>query len=120
MRRTAAVLLAIWFSASMAEQAAAHQCPLHDLAIVPATAMAHHGAAHAGGGSHSDDPSHDCRCLEPCDGACALALPGSRVRPAIATITATRRVDAPPALAPVLRPGVRLPFANGPPHALVA
>jgi len=120
MRRAGALLLALWLSVSLVERAVPVPCALHDGAAAPA-AMAHHGAhEHDAGGHDSHDGTHQCRCLEQCAAATAFALPGDPPRAPLASVVAdgaTHRASR--AIAPA-RVDTRLPFANGPPHALSA
>ncbi len=127
-QKSSAVLLALWLSATIAEQAAVHRCPLHDLALGGAPAvqktMAHHGAVHDGGGDDQEHgtngSSHHCRCLEQCAGASAFALPGSVARAPNDVPAGRARIARPHSLLTPARTDTRLPFANGPPPALAA
>jgi len=123
MRRVGALLLALWLSVSLVERAVPVRCALHDGVAAPT--MAHHGEqgdAAGGHGSHdsSHDSSHQCRCLEQCTASAAFALPGTAPRAPMEAIAARGAVRAAAASIAPVRTGTRLPFANGPPHALSA
>lgn len=118
-RRAGALLLALWLSVSLAEQAAADHCPVHDPLGAAMAAMAH-PAEHGADAHHREGGAHHCSCLERCCGASAMLVPtatrhAARSR-AIPAAPAARRADA----TPPARTGTRLPFANGPPHAHAA
>jgi hypothetical protein len=120
MRRAGALLLALWLSVSLVERAVPVPCALHDGAAAPAT-MAHHGAhEHDAGGHDSHDGTHQCRCLEQCAASAALALPGESPRAPIAPVATRDERRTPTTLVAPARTDSRLPFANGPPHALSA
>jgi hypothetical protein len=116
MRRASAVLMVLWMSASLGERAVMDHCPLHDPLAAAAFEMAHHDA-HAGHGGHRH---HQCCCLEQCAAASffALPLPITQVPEARTVITAPVPIVA--RAVPRSRADTRLPFANGPPHALAA
>jgi len=125
MRRAGAVALALWLSVSIAERIVPDHCAQHDPVGAAIDAMAHgmagaamdapHHGTGAPGAAH-----HHCTCLEEC---CAAAPALLARAGAAAFIPAAARTLAPAAGAlriPDARPDTRLPFANGPPHALAA
>jgi len=118
-RRVGALLIALWLFVSLVERAVPVRCALHDGVAAPA--MAHHGEhGDAAGGHGSHDGSHQCRCLEQCTASAAFALPGTAPRAPMEAIAARGAVRAASAGIAPARTDTRLPFANGPPHALGA
>ncbi|HUO52888.1 MAG TPA: hypothetical protein VMT93_10240, partial [Gemmatimonadaceae bacterium] len=106
---------ALWMSVSVAERTVPAHCPEHDPLAAAMATMAHHGP-----GGHAPGGGHHCTCLEDCCGAAAMLVPAAGVRhdvplPLLAAPPAVDRGEPAPA-----RSGTRLPFANGPPHALAA
>jgi hypothetical protein len=119
MRRAGALLIALWLSVSLVERAVPVRCVLHDGVAAPTTA--HHGEqGHTAGGHGSHDGSHQCRCLEQCAASAAFALPGNALRAPAAFIAERDEPLAGRTIVAPARTGTRLPFANGPPHALSA
>jgi len=116
MRRAGALSLALWMSVSLAERVAPAHCPEHDPFGAAMDAMAHHG-----GGSHGPAGArHPCCCLEECCAAAAMLTPAVVARQIESAAPRGPRVMDPPDRVPPEHPGTRLPFANGPPHALTA
>jgi hypothetical protein len=116
MRRGSAALMILWMAASLGERAVMDHCPLHDPLAAAAFEMVHHDA-HAGHGGHAH---HQCCCLEQCAAASFFTLPAEVALALPAQVVIAEPAATPARPVPLPRPGTRLPFANGPPHAHAA
>lgn len=92
---------------------------MHDgiVADAPSSAHAHHADADhtSTTPAPADTDGACCTCLGDCVGAAGTTV---AVAPPDVSPVAVAQVDEPPAFAaaaPVLRAGLKLPFANGPP-----
>jgi hypothetical protein len=131
-------LFALWFAIVLGDPGMLHACPMHggghgahgtEQASAPAPSHdtpgmhEHHTAGHSA--THESDqgsrhdvpaPAGPCTCVGHCCAAAALApLPTVASLPVPAAVAQERDpLDAPSVVAPA-SPGLRLPFANGPP-----
>ena len=119
-RRTGAALLVLWAAASVAERAVLDHCPQHDplAAAVSAHGLTMRGTRGVGTGPRMRGIG--VGAWMQCAAATAMALPAAPVHGWDTTIAvAERQSIAGRAIAP-RRVGVKLPYSNGPPHALSA
>ena len=133
-RRALALVLALWYTVAFTGVTAMHRCPQHDGPAPTRVDAAMPMPMPAGGGAssasmprahHSHEApagkSHGTQCT--CFGQCCTAHSALVPVPVDAVVAAITRVPAPvPAVAAtvVAATQLRLPFANGPPHALGA
>lgn len=133
-RRALALVLAIWFTVAFTGVTAMHRCPQHDGAAamrmdaampmpMPAGGRAAstpgHRAPHANQAPARHGHGGQCTCFGQCCTACTALVRGQ----VEAVVAAVLRVDSPApvsAASAAAASQLRLPFANGPPHALRA
>jgi hypothetical protein len=110
--RALTALLLVWFAIVLAEPAALHACPMHD---VPAQTSAA-GHSHSHQGPAPQDQHRGCTCIGHCSAGTSVAgVPAPSVWIAVTPVSRFRAAFAPATSSAGTAPAFLLPYANGPP-----
>ncbi len=133
LTRSLNALFALWFAVVLGDPGVLHTCAMHEgghggshVVSAGGHAAMHSAASHAagmhatgaGGGAEHHDPAPACTCVGHCCAVSAAAPLSTRASVDFADPLAVHRhALAEPLESAPAAPGLRLPFANGPPRA---